>query len=83
MSRRLALLARAVLDAYLGIYHATEDSGADSGMPPYDTGSTVAGQFELSADMNGRLPVGFSLPPARRRLRLRDIDVGGPDEGHG
>ena len=66
-----------------GDISATEDSGTDSGMPPYDTGSTVAGQFELSADMNGRLPVGFSLPPSRRRLRLRDIDVGGQDEGRG
>ena len=52
MGRRLALLARAVLDAYLEIYHATEDSGAGSGMPPYDSTSTVAGQFELSGGMN-------------------------------
>jgi hypothetical protein len=74
---RLALFARRVLDAYLEIYHATEGSGADSGMPPYDTASTVSGQYELSGTGNGST-FGFG-PPPRRVLRLRDIDVGGHD----
>jgi hypothetical protein len=74
---RLALFARRVLDAYLEIYHDTEDSGPDSGMSAYDTASTVSGQYELSAGGNGST---FGFGPPRRALRLRDIDVGEHDE---
>lgn len=79
MTRRLALFARAVIDAYLGIYHSGADSGTDSGMPPYDTASTISGQFDR-ADGTHNGVVGFGVPPSRRALRLRGIDMGEPDE---
>jgi hypothetical protein len=72
---RLALLLARVADAYLDIYHGHDDSGADSGMPAHDTRSTTGGTFDIAA--RGGPEFGFTRPA--RRLRLRDINVGGPD----
>ena len=81
VSRNLARLAIRALEAYLDIYHGPEDSGPDSGMPPYDTRSTAAGQFEIAPDSTARTAVrSFGFGPPRRGLRLRDIDVGGHDD---
>jgi hypothetical protein len=49
-SRRAALFLRAVLDAYLDIYHTPGEDGPDSGTVRYDPRSTVAGQAEAAVN---------------------------------
>ena len=62
-ARRLAELAVRTLTSYLEIYHGYGETVADSGMPAYDSRSTVAGQFEAAVNKDhGTPPVGFGRP---------------------